>query len=70
MERKVEKLLLTVPESAARLGLGRSKFYELLQSGQIKPVRIGRAVRIQAAELERFVERLQREQDGGDDPAC
>jgi excisionase family DNA binding protein len=53
-----ERLLLTVPEAAARLSLGRSKVYELLTRGELQAVRIGRAVRIPVAELEHFVARL------------
>jgi excisionase family DNA binding protein len=37
----VEKLLLTPIEAARALGIGRSKFYELLTTGAIESVRIG-----------------------------
>jgi excisionase family DNA binding protein len=52
-----EQLLLRIPEAAARLGLGRSTVYELIQAGDLPVVRIGKAVRIPAARLMAFVER-------------
>jgi len=52
------KLLLSIPECADRLSLGRSKLYELLSRGDIRAVRIGRAVRIPATEIERYAASL------------
>ena len=50
------KLLLTVPEAALRLGVGRSFLYELVMQGEIASVKLGRARRIPVASLEQFVE--------------
>jgi excisionase family DNA binding protein len=48
--------LLLTPEAAAReLSLGRTTIYELVATGKLRSVRIGRARRIAFAELERFV---------------
>lgn len=52
-----DKLLLRVEEAAERLSIGRSKCYELLASGELRPIKIGRAVRISARELEAWVQR-------------
>jgi excisionase family DNA binding protein len=41
-----EKLLLTVPEAADRLGLGRSFMYEKVQTGEVASIKLGRARRI------------------------
>ena len=38
----MEQLLYSVDEAAKALGLGRSKFYGLVSSGEIETVRIGR----------------------------
>lgn len=57
----MEKILLTIPEAAGRLSLGRSKLYELVQAGELKVVRVGRAVRVPAVEVEAFAERLMAE---------
>ena len=54
-----DKLLLTVPEAALRLGVGRSFLYELVMRGEIASLKLGRARRIPVAALEQFVrERL------------
>src|SRR5262249_54626941 len=51
------KLLLTVPEAAQALGLGRSVIYELLVAGELAGVKIGRARRIPVRSLEAFIAR-------------
>lgn len=56
-----DRLLLKVNEAADRVGIGRSKAYELVQSGEWVSVRIGRCVRIPAAWLEEWVEMLTEE---------
>jgi excisionase family DNA binding protein len=51
----VEKLLYDVREAAQLLSISRTKVYELMASGQLVSVRIGRSRRIPAEELRRFV---------------
>lgn len=53
-----ERLLLTVPEAAMRLGLGRSLIYQLVMSGELASVKVGRARRVPVSALEQFVERI------------
>ena len=53
-------LLLSIPDVAATLGLGRSKIYELIAKEGLPVVRFGRSVRVSAASLQKWVE--QREQ--------
>jgi excisionase family DNA binding protein len=51
-----EKSWLTVPETAAELKIPRSRAYELIQQGLLPAVRIGeRSIRVNKAELERFL---------------
>jgi excisionase family DNA binding protein len=57
MQNSDERLLLRIPEAAARLGLGRSTIYELIQAGDLPAVKIGRAVRVPASRLAAWVER-------------
>lgn len=52
-----EKLLLSVVEAAQRLGIGRTLMYELLGSGRIESVHVGRLHKVPADALAKFVER-------------
>lgn len=49
--------LVTLVEAARYLAVSRSALYQLLATGQLASVHIGRARRIPMAELRRFVER-------------
>ncbi len=57
-----DAILLTVAEAAKRLMLSRSKVYELLASGAIDSVTIGRARRIPVRAVRQFIETLEAEQ--------
>lgn len=47
---------LTVPETAAELGIPRTRCYELIGRGELPAVRIGkRSIRVNRGELERFL---------------
>jgi excisionase family DNA binding protein len=48
------KLLLTVPEAAARLGIGRTLMYALISTGAVASVQVGRLRRIRPADLESY----------------
>ncbi|MHB1087561.1 MAG: helix-turn-helix domain-containing protein [Acidimicrobiales bacterium] len=51
----IRKLLLTVPEVGQILAISRSKVYELLESGSMPSVYIGRSRRIRVSDVEAFV---------------
>ena len=51
-----ERLLLTIPEVAVRMGLGRSLVYQLVMSGDIPSIKLGRARRVPAKALDQFIE--------------
>ncbi len=51
-------LLLTVERAAERLEVGRTKVFELMATGQLESVKIGRARRIPADALRVYVQRL------------
>ncbi len=51
----IQKLLLTVPEVGRVLAISRSKVYELLNSGSLPSVYIGRSRRIRVSDVEDFV---------------
>ena len=52
------ELMVTPAEAAQRLGLSRSTIYELIGSGALRAVRIGRARRIPVAALTDYVDSL------------
>jgi excisionase family DNA binding protein len=52
-------LLLSVEEAARLLGIGRTLMFELIGSGAIASVRIGRLRRVPANALDRYVRSLQ-----------
>ena len=41
MDKAVTKLTLTVPEAAARLGIGRNAAYQGVRRGEIPSIRVG-----------------------------
>jgi excisionase family DNA binding protein len=51
----VQKLLLTVPEAGRALAINRSKMYDLLNSGHLASVHIGRSRRVRVIDVENFV---------------
>ena len=65
----MEPLLLRAEDVQKVLGLGRSKVYEMMASGELPIVRIGRAVRVRADKLPEWVER-QALTDPGPQPAA
>lgn len=55
-----DKILLTIQETARRIGLGRTFTYDLIRRGELRSVKIGVARRVAVADIEDFVERLRR----------
>ncbi len=53
--RAVQPLLLTIPEAAAALAIGRTTVYELIASGNLDVVHIGRSARVPVAAVSDFV---------------
>lgn len=51
----IQKLLLTVPEAGRALAISRSKMYDLLNSGNLPSVHIGRSRRVRVSDIEEFV---------------
>ena len=52
----MQRLLLTVDETAEALAVSRSTIYRLLKSGDLVATRIGTATRIPESSLRRFVD--------------
>ena len=55
--------MLTIPEAARRLSIGRSFIYQLIIAGELETVHLGRLRRVPFDCLVEYVERLRREQN-------
>jgi len=60
-EEKTPKRLLTITEAASYLGLSRNHLYNKCAPGAkdpfpVRPIRVGRAVRFDLRDLDRFIE--------------
>ncbi|MBB3264038.1 excisionase family DNA binding protein [Azospirillum sp. OGB3] len=53
-------IAMTVAEAKAKIGVGTTKFYELLNEGKIDAVKIGRKTLILTNSLEKYVANLPR----------
>jgi excisionase family DNA binding protein len=56
-EDESQRLMLTIPQVAQRLGVGRSTVYVLTATDELELVHIGRCARIPVASVEEFVRR-------------
>ena len=61
------RLLLTVEEAADCLCVGRTFMFDLIRSGAVPSVRIGKLRRVRPEDLDRYVASLSR-RSGPDDP--
>jgi excisionase family DNA binding protein len=59
-EVNLEQNLLTVKDLARILNCGRTKAWELVNTHQIRTVRVGRLVRLERKAIEEFIESNQR----------
>lgn len=53
----VEPICVKVNEAAHMIGVGRTKLYELIASGDLEAVKIGKSTRIVTASLHRLIMR-------------
>ena len=60
----VEPICVRINDSARMIGVGRTKLYELIATGEVETVKIGKATRITTASLRELVRR-RRDQIGG-----
>jgi excisionase family DNA binding protein len=54
----MEKVLLKIPEVMERLAVGQTKVYELMSTGELRSVKVGRSRRIPSDDLDRFIAEL------------
>ena len=54
----METVLLKIPDVMERLSVGQTKVYELMSSGELRSVKVGRSRRVASTELDRFIAEL------------
>lgn len=52
---ETDTFLMTVPELAEYLGIGRNRAYELLQSGEVKGFRIGSVWKVTKIAVDKYI---------------
>jgi excisionase family DNA binding protein len=52
MESSVQAPLINIGEAAKYLGVGRRVIYQLIETGEIRAVKVGRGLRLEMASLE------------------
>lgn len=55
-ERKIKPLTVRVATAVCITGLGRSRIYELIQSGDLETTKVGRATLVQYRSLKRLTD--------------
>lgn len=58
----MEKLLLKPMEVAEILRIGRSHVYELLATGELPSIRVGRCIRVSKRSLEKWISKQEKEE--------
>lgn len=53
----VEPICVRINDAARMIGVGRTKLYELISSGELETVKIGKATRVTTASLHELVRR-------------
>jgi excisionase family DNA binding protein len=57
MWQENEQEFISLNELQEILGIGRTKAYDLVTSGELPAIRVGRAIRVRLADLNRWAER-------------
>ena len=53
---KMEKLSVSIADAGNSIGLGRSKIYELIKSGELKTIKIGRRTLVTVESIRALVD--------------
>ncbi|EAP90248.1 hypothetical protein OA2633_08539 [Oceanicaulis sp. HTCC2633] len=56
-EQTVEPICVRINEAARMIGIGRTKLYELISTGELETVKIGKATRVTTSSLHDLVRR-------------
>lgn len=58
--RSDEPIAVRISKAVAMVGIGRSKLYQFIQSGEIEVIKVGRSTLIPVDSLRQFIERRRR----------
>lgn len=56
---ELARVAYSIPETAAKLGIGRTLAYRLIEEGQLRSVKLGKRHIVTAKELDDFLNRKQ-----------
>lgn len=56
-QQAVEPICVRINDAARMIGIGRTKLYELIATGEVETVKLGRGTRVTVASLYRLIER-------------
>ncbi len=57
MSENIKPMIVSVKEAMTMLSIGRTKLQELMNSGELKVVRIGSRTLIRVSDIEKYIER-------------
>lgn len=70
MVYRLTKKLLSITEAARALGVSRQRVHQLISSGKIKAIRVGRQYVIPSQELQKYTRRKRHEKKADDIREC
>lgn len=56
-KQHIEPICVRINDAARMIGVGRTKLYELISSGELEAVKIGKATRVTTVSLNELVKR-------------
>ena len=58
---KVQPRLISVEQAGAIIGVKKTMAYKLVNTGKLRPVRVGRTLKVSISEIDRFIHQAQME---------
>ncbi len=58
---KIQQRLISVEQAGVIIGVKKTMAYKLINSGKLRPVRVGRTLKVSISEIDRFVQQSQLE---------
>ena len=56
-----QQRLISVEQAGAIIGVKKTMAYKLVNSGKLRPVRVGRTLKVSLSEIDRFIQQAQLE---------